>query len=96
MDIMKLMKQAQKLKKMQSEISNCTVEDEIGGAKLILSGSGKVKNFSISNELYEKGKNEIEKAAAEVIGSCFKKQVDLYKDKAKDAMGGMNLPDILG
>ncbi len=94
MDIMKLMKQAKNLKKIHGEISKCSVEDEVAGAKLVLSGSGKVRNFEITDELYNKGKEAVENSTAKVIDSCIKKQVELYKDKAKEAMGG-NIPDFL-
>ncbi len=96
MDLMKLMKQANNLKKMQGEISKTIVTDEINGAKLVLSGKGEVKNFEISQELYDKGKDEVNKAAKSVIESCLKKQMDLYKSKAKDAMGGMDLSGMMG
>lgn len=96
MDIMKLMNQAKNLKKMQTEISKCTIEDEVDGTKLILSGSGEVKNFEVTQELFDKGKEQIEKATARVINSCLKKQMDLYKQKAKDAMGGLDLSGIMG
>jgi DNA-binding protein YbaB len=93
MDIMKLMKQAKNLKKMQDEITKCEVEDDVEGACLVLSGSGDVKSFKISQELYDKGREAVEAATKKVIASCFKKQIDLYRQKAKDAMGGV---DVMG
>lgn len=94
MDIKKLMKQAKDLKKLQKEISNTILESEVNGAKLSISGTGEVKNLTISEQLYNKGKAEIEKAVIRVINSCLKKQIDLQKEKAKQALKGINLPKI--
>jgi len=94
MDIKKLMKQAKDLKKLQKEISNTILESEVNGAKLSISGTGEVKSFIMSKELYNKGKEEIEKAIFKVITSCLRKQLDLQKEKAKQALKGINLPKI--
>ncbi|MFC2061034.1 YbaB/EbfC family nucleoid-associated protein [Elusimicrobiota bacterium] len=96
MDIMKMMKQAQKLKKLQKEMEKKTVSDEISGASLSLNGAGSVKEFKISQELVNSGKDNIETAVKNVIDSCLKKHLDLQKDMAKDAMGGMDLSKFLG
>lgn len=96
MDIMKLMKQAQNLKKMQGELAKCTIDDEVDGVKLTLSGSSEVKKFEITQELYNSGKEAVEKATARVINSSLKKLMDLYKKKAKDAMGGIDLSGMMG
>ena len=96
MDIMKLMKQAQNLKKMQKEVSKSIIQEEVNGAKLVITGSGDVKSFEISQELYSQGPEQISQAAAKVIDTCFKKQMDLYKSMAKDAMGGMDLSGFMG
>jgi DNA-binding protein YbaB len=96
MDIMKLMKQAKNIKKMQSDIAKMTVEAEEEGAKLVLTGNGTVKSFEISESLYQKGREHIERAATTAIDTCLKKQMELYKQKAKDAMGGLDLSGFTG
>ena len=96
MDIMKIMKQAQQFKKMQKEIESMVIEEERNGAKITLTGNGTVKNFSISEELYKKGREATEKAVKETVSACYKKQVEIYKNKAAEMMGGMNLPDMFG
>lgn len=95
MDIMKLMKQSKNIKKLQNEISNAEVSEEINGAKLILSGKGNVKDFEISEELFLKGRTEVEKTIEDVIVSCLKKQLDLYKSKVKDVMGGIDISSFM-
>jgi DNA-binding protein YbaB len=94
MDIMKLMKQASKLKKVQKEITQAVVHDEVQGVKLSIDGGGSVKNFEIAQEAYEKGLAEVEQAVKAVISSCLKKQQDMQKEKAKQAMGGLNIPGL--
>lgn len=94
MDIMKLMKQAKNLKKLQKEISNTVLESEVNGAKLSISGDGQVKNLKISEELFNRGKEEVEKTIIRVINSCLKKQLDSQKEIAKQALKGINLPKI--
>ena len=96
MDIMKLMKQAKELKKMQGDIAKTTVEAEVDGASVVLSGKGTVMNFAISEDLYEKGKSSVETATAKAFDECLKKQMDLYKEKAKAAMGGLDLSGLTG
>ena len=96
MDIMKLMKQASKLKKIQKEIAHIIVQDELDGVKLTISGDGDVKNFEISDGVFEKGKAEVEKIVTKIIKSCLKKQQDVQKEKAKEALGGMNIPGMPG
>ncbi len=91
-DIKRLMKQAKNLKKLQKEISKTVIESEVNGAKLSISGNGDVRNFSISHELYDKGKNEVEKAVIRVISSCLKKQLDSQKEIAKQPSKGINFP----
>ena len=94
MDIMKLMKQAQKLKKVQKEISKTVIEHNADGVALSITGAGELKNFQISDELFDKGKGEVEKTVAVVISSVLKKQQDLQKEKVKEVVGGLKLPDI--
>ena len=94
MDIMKLMKQAKKLKKLQKEISNIILESEVNGAKLSITGDGEVRGLTISEELYDKGKKEVEKAVIRAISSCLKKQLDSQKEIAKQVLKGINLPKI--
>jgi len=96
MDIMKLMKQAQKLKKVQKEISNAIITEETDGVKVSITGAGVVKSFVISRELYDRGKDQVEIAAARAMAACLKKQQDIQKEKAQEAMGGMNLPRMFG
>lgn len=96
MNLFNLMKHAKDLKKIQNEISATIIEDEIDGAKLTLNGKGEVKNFEITQDRYDKGKEETQKAIAKVIESCYKKQVNLYKEKATKMLGGINLSDMLG
>ncbi|GEM_PF-2600400 len=97
MDVMKLMKQAGKLKKAQKKIAKQVIEEEVDGAVLRISGDGKVKNFEISQELYDKGKKNIEKATLIAVKSCLKKQQDIQKNMAKEAMGGSGgLSSMLG
>ena len=95
MDIMKLMKQAQKFKKIQKEISKTVIEHNADGTALSITGGGELKNFQISSILFDKGKDEIEKAVAAAIITVLKKQQDLQKEKVKEIMGGLKLPDIL-
>ena len=95
MDIMKLMKQAQKFKKIQKEISKTVIEHNADGSALSITGAGELKNFQISSRLFDKGKDEIEKAVTTIIITCLKKQQDLQKEKVKEIMGGLKLPDIL-
>jgi len=92
MDIKKLMKQAKDLKKLQKEISKTVIESEVNGAKVSISGTGEVKSFIMSKELYNKGKEEIEKAVIRAISSCLKKQLDSQKEIAEQALKGINLP----
>ncbi|MFH1415635.1 MAG: YbaB/EbfC family nucleoid-associated protein [Elusimicrobiota bacterium] len=94
--MMKLMKQAKNLKNIQKEIAKTTVEDEINGARLTITGDGSVKSFEISEELYQGGREKINSATAAVINSCFKKQMNLFKEKAKNAMGGLDLSGLMG
>lgn len=94
MDIMKLMKQANKLKKVQKEISQAVVTGESPGVTISVSGAGEVKKFEISQTLYDKGKDELEKAVADAIGTCLKKQQEVQKEKAKEALGGINIPGM--
>jgi DNA-binding protein YbaB len=96
MDIMKLMKQASKLKKVQKEITQAVVQDEINGVKLAMNGAGDIKNFEISQGVFDKGKNEVERAVMSVISACLKKQQDIQKEKAKEALGGINIPGMPG
>lgn len=96
MDIMKMIKQANNLKKMQKDIAKCSVSDNIDGANMTLGGTGEVKSIEIEQQLYDKGKNAVEDAVKKVVNSCIKKQMDLYKQKAKDAMGGVDLTGMLG
>jgi DNA-binding protein YbaB len=96
MDIMKLMKQAKNIKKMQGDIAKTTVEAEADGASVVLSGQGVVKSFTLSDELYEKGRSAVETATMKAFDECLKKQMDLYKEKAKAAMGGLDLSGLTG
>ncbi|MDA3792688.1 MAG: hypothetical protein PF545_03400 [Elusimicrobia bacterium] len=92
--MMKLMKQAGKLKKAQKKINKQTIVNKSNGATLVLTGGGKVKSFQISEQLYEQGKDAVESAATEVIKGVLKKQQDIQKNMAKEALGGMNLPGM--
>ena len=94
MDIMKLMKQAGKLKKAQKKINKQLIVKETNGAKIILSGSGELKNVEISEGLYEQGKSAVESAVNSALSGALKKQQELQKDMAKEALGGMNLPGM--
>ncbi len=96
MDMMKLMKQAHKLKKVQKELSNAVISDSQNGVNISITGSGAVKKLEISTELFDKGKTEVEKSVKQVIHNCLKKQQEMQKEKAKAAMGGLKLPDMLG
>lgn len=96
MDMMKLMKQAHKLKKVQKELSNTVISDTYNGVALTITGSGAVKKLEISEELFDKGIKEVEKSVKQVIHNCLKKQQDMQKETAKAAMGGLKLPDIFG
>ncbi|MFW6134609.1 MAG: YbaB/EbfC family nucleoid-associated protein [Elusimicrobiota bacterium] len=96
MDIMKLMKQAKKLKKVQKEINKKKIEEQVNGAKLSITGGGKLNSLEISDDLWAKGKSEVENAVSRAIEACMSKQQDLQKKMAKDAMGGMKLPDMFG
>ncbi|MBN2407878.1 MAG: YbaB/EbfC family nucleoid-associated protein [Elusimicrobia bacterium] len=94
MDIMKLMKQAQKLKKLQKEISNLEITADSQGARLVISGAGQVKKFEITQELYDSGREKLQSSIAGLVESCLKKQQDLQKEKAKEAMSGLNIPGL--
>lgn len=95
MDMMKLMKQAQKLKKVQKEIEKTVVTEALDGASLSITGGGTVKNFAISEELYAAGREGLEKSITKLIAATLKKQQEMMKEKGKEAMGGMGLPDML-
>ena len=95
MDIMKIMKQAQQLKKIQKEIEKTVITESLDGASLSINGAGAVKDLEISEELYASGRGEVEKSLSRLISATLKKQQDMQKDKAKAAMGGMGLPDML-
>ena len=96
MDIMKLMKQAQKFKKAQKEIAKIVVTDGVDGASLSITGEGAVRSLTISEELYAGGRENLEKTLAKAVGICLKKQQELQKEKAKELMGGMGIQDMLG
>ena len=96
MDIMKIMKQAHKLKKVQKEIAKMVITDGADGATLTITGDGDVKSLKISEELYASGRENVEKTVSKALALCLKKQQELQKEKAKEAMGGMGLPDMLG
>ena len=89
MDVKKLMKQASKFKKVQKELKKATVEEEIDGIRLVISGTGKVKDFEIPEEKMGSPKKYLETTIRAVIESCLKKQSDMQQQKAKEAMGGM-------
>jgi DNA-binding protein YbaB len=94
MDIMNLMKYASKFKQVQNDIKSTVVEDEINGIKLAVTGSGEVKEFKISQQIFDRGKEEVERTASKVIESCLKKVQNMQIEKAKKALGGVSLPDI--
>ncbi len=95
--MMKMMKQAQKMKKMQKEIARTVVTEDSGGVVVAVTGDGKVKNLAITEELYQQGRVAVEKAVSKTVEKCLKKQQDVQKEKAKEAMGGMSgLSDLLG
>ncbi len=94
MGMMDFMKQAGKLKKMQRDIDKTKIDVDTKGISITITGGGKVKKVSMSEELYNSGRRSVEKEINEAVTQCFKKQQDVQKTKAKEVMGGMNLPGM--
>lgn len=95
MDMFKMMKQLKNLKSLQKDIESTTISESCDGIEIEITGSGNVKNLSISEDAYNKGKISLEKALQNAVSLCSKKLQDLQKEKAKEALGGINIPGLM-
>ena len=75
---------------------NSIVTENLDGASLSITGGGVVKKLTISEELYETGRENVEKTITRLMSATMKKQQDMMKEKGKEVMGGMGgLADML-
>ncbi|MGM0442378.1 MAG: YbaB/EbfC family nucleoid-associated protein [Elusimicrobiota bacterium] len=94
MGMMDFMKQAGKLKKIQRDINKTKIDVDTEGLSITVTGAGKVKRVSMSEELYKSGRRDVEKEIKQAVTECFSKQQEVQKTKAQEAMSGMDLPGM--
>lgn len=92
MGMMDFMKQAGKLKKVQRDINKTKIDVDTKGISITVTGGGKVKKVSMSEDLYNSGRRSVEKEIKKAVTKCFKEQKKVQKSKAQEAMSGMDLP----
>ena len=85
-----------KMAKVQEELAELEAEgaSSCGGAVAVFTCDMKIQSVTLSDSVFEEGKNTVEAAVTEAVGNAIEKAQATAAEKMSEVTGGLNIPGL--
>ncbi len=83
-----------RLGQIEKSLKEKMIDVDDSGVKIRINAKAELQSIELSDELFRKGKNAVEKQLISSIKKAQQKSHELMTDEAKKLAGGLNIPGL--